>query len=284
MDELFLPWWTVLLLGMWAAALTLWIHPSVHREMRFWAGISTIVYLALIFIALGGGSKVTSVAPETPWFSLRNLGLAIGFAISLLASVWSLGRVSLATKQSCYSVLTFANASICVFLQQFEVAMGLLVVAGLTVRPLIQAWTLSGPVTWRERLDGFIQFLNFPIPPERRGEFGLIGGIAGLMAFTLLGTISYSIHFEMTRSTSNQHQSALPSQEQIQTVLGKQQSMNKSVSVVDLLLGARSDLVVLMAIVVFLTLAISMIDGRDTKPDPAPDTSVPAVPTSPGEI
>lgn len=277
MDELFLPWWTVLLLGMWAAALTLWMHPSVHREIRFWAGVSTLVYLVLIFLALGGGHAAAgSATTDSSRFRLFNLVLAFGIAISLLASVWSLGRVSLPCKQICYVVLTFADAGICALFQQFEVSIGLLIVSGLTARSLIRKWSRQETVSWHERLAEFVKFANIPVPPERRGEFALIGGLAGLMAFALLGTISFSLHIETTRSTSNQRQSALPSRDQIERVLGKPPFGKNAASVIDLAFGARSDLVVLMAIAVFLALAISLTEGDEATSDPAISTSIPS--------
>ena len=284
MDQLFLPWWTVLLLGMWAAAITLWIHPSVHREMRFWAGISTVVYLVLIFIALGGGPHVkASGVPVSSPFSLANLALAAGFAVTLIASVWTLGRVSQKSKQVCYVVLTLANAGIVFLFQQVEVGIGLLIVAGLNLWPLIQKGSFPWRVSWPERFADFVHLMRLEGRSETPGEFGLIGGVTGLMVFTLLGTISFSSRVEATRTTSSQRQSAPPSREQIETVLGKHKPAGNHVSVVDLLFGARSDLVVLMAIIVFLTLAISMIDGRDDKSDLKSDSSVPLVPP-PGEI
>ena len=75
MDEPFLPWWLVLLLGMWAVALAVWQHPSVHREVRLWAGFLILVYSGLIFLALGFVSLPFGPAPSSaPQLQAIDLG------------------------------------------------------------------------------------------------------------------------------------------------------------------------------------------------------------------
>ena len=257
MDEPFLPWWSLVLLGMWAIALALWVHPSVHRETRLWAGLLTLVYMVLIFIALGGTPRTTASSESAAAFGVVDLFLALGIAISLTASVWSLGRVSLRCRRSCYCVVTLSNAIICFLVKQPEVAIGLLFVAGLSIHPLIRDWPRQELLLWKNRLAEFTQFSQAAVPLEQRGQSVLIGIVTGSLAFTILGTISFSLHVETNGAASRPRSSALPSRDQIVEILGKQFGSQPEVSLIDLALGARADLVVLMAVVVLIYLAMS---------------------------
>ena len=115
MDEPFLPWWLMLLLAMWATAFAVWRQPAFHREVRLWAGLLTLVYVALIFLALGFGAHRPSAGPS-PLANVRllDLGLAICIVTSLAASVWIFGGIAVRGRQVCYVILTLANAAYCV--------------------------------------------------------------------------------------------------------------------------------------------------------------------------
>jgi hypothetical protein len=279
MDDPFLPWWSVLLLGMWSAAVTVWIHPSVHREMRVWAGLLTLVYIGLIFMALGGGPAVPNGKTTTSsHFGSRDLFLTVLIAISLTASVCSIGRLSSQCRTLCYVLLTLTNSGICVLLKQPEVAMGLVIVAGLNGRPLVRQWMRQKAVDWPDKLAEFTRFT--PVPPDQQSEFGLIGSLTAIMALVLLGTISFSIHFETLGSTSSRSQNGLPTPDEIDRVLRKQADSNSGTSVIVLVLDRRADVVVLMAVIVFLVLAMSM-----TEPASAPmmASAQAELPRQPGE-
>src|SRR5258708_1816219 len=126
MEESFLPWWLILLLVMCAVALTLWQSAFIHRELRLWSGLATLVYLGLIFLVLRSNSVASSSlsAASSPG-GIAYLGSIIGMAISLTASLWLLGRGSLHSRHLSYLLLTIVNAVACVLWNEPEVAMTL---------------------------------------------------------------------------------------------------------------------------------------------------------------
>ena len=58
MVESRLPWWLVLLLGVWVAGLTVWSWPRAQRQVRWGAGLLSLVYLVLLVTALGGDPRI----------------------------------------------------------------------------------------------------------------------------------------------------------------------------------------------------------------------------------
>ncbi len=277
MDESFLPWWLVLLLGMWAAALTLWQHPSVHREVRLWAGLSTLVYLGLIFLALGLGGRVANA--EGSWlaaFRLDKVGLAGCVIVSLTSSVWMLGRLSVRSRRLCYVLLTTSNAAFCALVQGPEMALGLLVIAAISAWPLIQEWrrtTLRSPREW---LVGLVRFTETPVPRDQIGLFWLIGGLNGILACALIGTLAYSLRIETSRISASPRYTALPSREQLDRMQTSFHDPAEKSGLLDLATGQRADVVVLLAAIVFLSLATSLNDAssqQDALKEPAHEHS-----------
>ena len=258
MKDSFLPWWCVLLLVMWSAAVTVWIHPKVHREMRIWGGLLTLVYCGLIFMAMGGmpvagAGKVTSSSS----IGLHGVCLFILIAVSLMAGVCSIGRLSARCRTLCHVLLTISNAGICFLLQQPEVAMGLLVVAGVKGWPLVRRWMRQRPEEWPDVLAEFTQFISGT--PDNLGEFSLIGSLTALVALVLVGTISFSTRFEHPQSAMIPSQNGFSAAEQNDRILGKP-STPGSKNAIDEAFGRRADVVVLMTVIVFLGMAMLMTE------------------------
>lgn len=272
MDGQYLPWWSILLLGMWAVAVTLWIHPKVDRELRLWAGLACLVYIVLIFLAL-----TASPAPDP-----GNLGgsLKIGMveilsglliAISLTACLWSLSPISHECRQACYTAFTLANAGLCLLFGQWELSVGLLIVVGIIARPLLRTYLKSKEVrSVRAWLFPFIQFRHGPA--DEQPEFWRIGALTCLLTVTLVGTISYATSVENIQPAGETQQSVLPSASLLNRILTKKSHPAPTSSLVDLALSTRADLVVLMAIILFLKLGMSMPGHAIEPPAPAPAT------------
>lgn len=280
MNEQFIPWWSALLLIMWAVAVTLWIHPRVNRELRMWAGLASLVYLVLIVIALTASPLPTPTPSVDAERSAGNVILLAAFiTISLAAGLWQLAPVSLWCRQFCYAVFTLANAGVCLALQQPELGLGLLIVAGLACRPVIlSCWGAKDTLTLKAKVTEFIQFTtDFP---GSLTEFWRIGAVISLLAMTLLGTTSYSACIESVVPGSESQPPLLPSTGLVSRVLREKSDVPRSTSLIDSLLSTRPDIVVLIAILVFVKLGTTMTEHVPTTPASAPaDRS----PTPPGE-
>lgn len=262
MEESFLPWWLMLLLGMWAVAVALWQSPSVHREVRLWSGLATLVYLGLIFLALKNDARSTGSQPPGTW---RNGLVALGsfacMAASLTASVWLLGRALPRSRRVSYLVLTFANAGVCVLMNASDFAVALTIIALISGRPfrdLIQPFAATR--TLRDRFKGILQFDERPMGQEDVGRFWLTCGISGVVACVLIGTVGYSLRVETSRSVRSPRNSALPSRERIELRTADSNHSVHVPTVMEFAFGARADVVVLLAVIVFLGLAIAMND------------------------
>ena len=161
MDDPLLPWWSILLLGLCAVALTVWMHPTVHREVRLWACLSTLVYLALIFVAMGGNPlSGTAGAPSTLNIRALDLVATTCGAVSIAACVWILGPIRHRCRQMCYVIFTISNATICGVTGHAEIAIGLVVVGAFSSRLLVMELARKPPPSLRECLIDFIAFTH----------------------------------------------------------------------------------------------------------------------------
>ncbi len=259
MNDPFIPWWLAILLGMWSVALTLWVRPNVNREVRLWSGLATLVYLALIFLALrtNPGQDVSSSSRST-LSQLADFGFGVCLAVSLAASIYSSGRVSLLCQRAGYVVHTLANACICALFQQREVAFGLLIVASVAARPLFGNLSRPAPISVRDWLMAAVPFDDKPVASGEPGRYWLVGVLVSLLAFTSFGTISYTLRSEMSHVVSSPQQTALPTRDRLNEVLVNRNHPDQVGSPLNLALGRRSDILVLMTVIVFVYLAMSM--------------------------
>jgi len=267
MVEPFLPWWLVLLLGMWATTLAVWQHPSVHREVRLWAGLLTLVYSGLIFLALGFIPRLIG-AGTSFLANLRivDLGQLVCAAISLTCGSWMLGRISLRCCHICYIAMTFSNAVFCALVQQMEIAVGLLIVTLLSARQPVLEWFRSRSRSPRLWLGEFIRFADEPVPLERTGEPWLIGGMNFMLACVFIGSLAFALRVETARTIQSSRQSAIPSRDQLDRIHSGTNAAVKEQAWFDLAFGQRADVVVLLAAILFISLAVVLNDARPPKP------------------
>ncbi len=263
MNDPFIPWWLAVLLGMWSVALTLWVRSKVNREVRLWSGLATLVYLALIFLALRVNPRQNlPLAFRSTVSQLADCSFGVCLAVSLTASLYCLGRVSVQHRRAGYLIHTLANASICALLQQPEVALGLLIVVGVLARPLIRNLSIPASTSVREWLMTAIRFHDKSVALGEQGSYWLVGMLIGILAFTSFGTISYALRSETSQVASSPRHSALPTRDQLSEVLVSRTIPERTVSLLNLALGRRSDILVLMTVIVFLHLAMSMAEDR----------------------
>jgi|GEM_PF-1921071 len=254
MDEPFLPWWVVVLLGMWSISLTVWQHASIHREVRMWAGCLSLVYLTLIFLALGVGLRTPVTTPvQLTRIPLRSFGFGLCGLVSLTASVWLLGRISRTARQLCYIVATLANASVCAILQVPVISIGLLIVAAIAAVPLFAR--RESALSWRTAWADLLKFDEKPVDHEASGKSWLTGGLTMLLVCVLLGTTAYALRYEVMRENGSARKSVHPSRSQVDEVLFSGKAAAGEPSLLNYATSTRADIVVLMAAIVFLTLA-----------------------------
>lgn len=254
MAESYLPWWLILLVGMWAIALVVWQHPSVHRELRWWAGLLTLVYMGFFFVALGktpSATATSSAAVALPALSMAGLGLCM--MISLSAGVWYVGRASELSRHFGYVVITLANCGVAFLMRAPEVAIGLSIVAGLEARRCflrLRQFRPENPA--RHWLSSLMQFHQQEVPRDQTGIVWVIGGLGAVLACLLLGTVGYAMRYETSRTVASTRLPSLPSR-----ILSDQQKSPAAdhASLVDVIFGSRADVVVLLSVIVFLGLA-----------------------------
>lgn len=261
MNETFLPWWLLLLLGLWALALTIWQNPHAHRELRFWSGVSAIAYLGLFFLAVGAGSRPSESQPAADaasgWMYVELV--CIGF--SLVAAIWSLGRLSASAKELCYLLFTLANAGICACLQSAELAFGLLIIAAMTAWPLYKKVSRASIHSAINGLRDQFRLIDSS-KDARTGDDLLLGLFNVLFTIALIGTLSYALRIETTRPATGPGHTVLPSQDYLKRIHSSSSPAKEQASPIDLALGQRSDLIVLTAVLVFLVLGTTLTDSN----------------------
>ena len=246
---------------MWSGGLILWIYPSLNREIRCWSGIATLFYLLLIFLVFRARAETPplrpdAIAPQSLWVFV----FPVVIAVSLIASVWLLGPISDLCRRSGYVMLTISNALFCLLMQQPEVATLLVIVAGIMGKRLIHAWRAKVAESVRDRLHEFLQFTQPATPPPhqtRWGEFLLLGIATFGMAIALLGPVFETSTRETDLITSRHRRTFSPVPARIQQLLDRKHPSAQRISLTEQLLSLRPDLVAMMAVVIFLYLAMS---------------------------
>jgi hypothetical protein len=257
MHDSFFPFWLAVLLGMWSVAFTLWVRSNVHWEVRLWSGLATLVYLALIFLALRVNSgQEFPLASRSTVSQLIDFSFGVCVAVSLAASLYCSGRVTSQCRRAAYLAHTLANACICAMLERPEIALGLLIVCGLVARPLVRNLSIKGSV--REWLILATRFNDKPVVLGGQGDSWLVGLLISFLAFTLFGTVSYTLRSEISYAASSAQHTALPTPDRLNELLVNRNYPDRILSPLDLAMGSRSDILVLMSVIVFLYLAMSM--------------------------
>src|SRR3569832_2044119 len=125
MNQSFLPWWLVLLLGLWAVALAVWQHPAISRESRLWAGFSISIYLAYLFLAIGFGPSNGPVDSATQSIAqISVVAMLVCIAVGLSFGVMLVGSISACQQRLYYVLFVVAGAGFCALNRAIEIAIG----------------------------------------------------------------------------------------------------------------------------------------------------------------
>lgn len=268
-DEPFLSWWMIVLVGMWSIALTIWQCRSFHREIRQWSGLLACIYLILMFVAFG------ALSPHFGQLlfgqSLTVLGQVL---VNSIVFIWMLGPINCHGRRICYAFLLLGNASICEVAGATEIALGLTAAALLSFASLIQTWRRTGAVSLPDWL--FQQMkLNWDSPHDltQPGKYWLIGLATAVLTFVLLGTVSYAIRVESSRTNSSPRYSALPSRELLSQTHPLETDSPRLSAVMEYTFGQRPEIIVLTGAILFLGLASSLHHARTREVAPGENFS-----------
>lgn len=263
MNESRLPWWLVLLLGIWIAALSVWGSPRAAREVRWGAGLLSLVYLALIFLALGGDPRASSTLSAAVPRGAAEAVSAICAGSALLAAVCLLGQPTRRGRLMGFLLLTIANGVNCFAIGAASVG-GTLLVAALALMlvlvrelgrddwPPVTQW-LRELIPLSPRADTDATSPEVHLPATTRA--GLAGATGFVLALLLVGTLRYAMRLETSRAVASHRFSALPSAERVRDALKAEVVDQSTARPFDLLFDQRADVIVLLAVLAFLTLA-----------------------------
>ena len=263
MNQSFLPWWLVLLLGLWAVALAVWQHPAVSRESRLWAGFSILIYLAFVFLAIGFVPATGPVDLKTKSIAqISVVGMLVCIAIGLSFGVVMLGSISASQQRLCYAIFSVAGSGFCALNRSIEFAFGLLIIAALSAKPFVVQHGKRVGQSLRNMFLNLLQFEGRTKSNETMQEIVLNASLNFVLACVLIGTLAFSLRLESAREVTDARNSALPS-----TVLLHQLHGNAidRPSLMNSALGNRAEVLILLAVIVFLCLAISLDRLRDEK-------------------
>lgn len=253
MVESRLPWWLVLLLGVWVAGLSVWSWPRAKREVRWGAGLLSLVYLVLIFMALGGDPKAVQTSGAVPRGSATvSWAFVISSAVAVLAGVFLLGRPSGRGQLVWFLALTIANAAGCFVCGATGVGWTLLALSAVI-----------GIVFARELRQGprpmWSEWLPAPNPVALKSAstpLGLVGATGFVLALLLVGTLRHTVRVETSRATASHRFSAIPSVDRVRSALETDAASRSAAGPFELAFGRRADVIVLLAVLAFLVLAM----------------------------
>ncbi|MEK6257335.1 MAG: hypothetical protein AABP62_01835 [Planctomycetota bacterium] len=248
MVESRLPWWLVLLLGVWVAGLSIWSWPRAQREVRWGAGLLSLVYLVLLFTALGGDPRTVQTSSAVPrGAATGSWAFAVTSAMTVLAGVFLLGRPSGRGQLAWFLGLTVGNAASCLVCGA-AAAGGTLLAVSAVIGIVLARDLRQGPrPMWCEWL---------PAPRSASIPVGLVGATGFVLALLLVGTLRYTVRVETSRATASHRFSAIPSVDRVRAVLETDAAPRSTAGPFELAFGRRADVIVLLAALAFLVLAM----------------------------
>ena len=253
MVESRLPWWLVLLLGVWVAGLSLWSWPRARRQVRWGAGLLSLVYLVLLFIALGGDPRAVPTAGAVPrGMAAVPWSFLVSSAVALLAAVCLLGRPAPSGQLIWFIVLTLANSVSGFVCGSAGVGGTLLLLAAVTGIVLSREPGQDFRPKWREWLPAW----SAAASQSASISIGLAGVTGFVLALLLVGTVGHVLRVETSRVTASHRFSAIPSADRVRAALGTESVRPSTAGPFELAFGRRADVIVLLAALAFLVLAM----------------------------
>lgn len=263
MNQSFLPWWLVLLLGLWAVALAVWQHPAISRESRLWAGFSILIYLAFLFLAIGFGPSNGPVDSTTQSIAqISFIATLVCIAVGLSFGVMLLGSISANQQRLCYVLFAVAGSGFCALNRALEIAIGLLIIAAISAKPFVVQHGKRVAQSLRDLFLSLLQFEARTKSNEMIQELVLNASLNFVLGCVLIGTLAFSLRMESKPDTANPLNSALPSTILLHQLQG---SDDDSPSLMSSAFGNRAEVLILLAVIVFLWLAISLDRLREEK-------------------
>ena len=256
MVESRLPWWLVLLLGVGVVALTVWSWPHSKREVRWGAGLLSLAYAVLLFMARGGDPRAGPVAAAEPLEkAVVSWSFLVSGTIALLAGFLLLGRPRPRGQLTWFSVLTTANAASCLACGSAGAGWSLLLMSGATIVVLVIELRRGD----RPSLNEWFPITKTDDRPSSSVE--LVGATGFLLALLFVGTLAYVIRVETTRTTATHRYSAIPSADRVRAGLAAGHGTESHAVPFALVLGRRADVIVLLSVLAFLALAMHNSTG-----------------------
>ena len=259
MAESRLPWWLVLLLGVWVVGLSLWSWPRAQRQVRLGAGLLSLVYLVLLFMALGGDSRAVPTASAMPrGMAAVSWSFLVSSAVTLLAGVCLLGRPSPSGQLIWFIALTLGNSASCFVCGSASIGWALLSLAAVTGIVFVCELRQDARLLWNEWLPASnpiaVQSASTPI--------GLVGMTGFVLALLLVGTLGYVMRVETSRATASHRFSAIPAADRVRAALETETVPSSTAGPFELAFGRRADVIVLLAALAFLVLAMNQPSRR----------------------
>lgn len=254
MDDSRIPWWLIVCVGIIALGMAAWQSSRWKLSWRSVGAVLALIFVALLALLLGGDPRG---AATKPWRfpDIVIVGLS---SVSIVAAGLLAGRPRFRGQLAWFATMSLANAGICFVTGARAVAAPLAVVGFVAAGVLLLNYrTLTTAELW-------------PVAaPDHHSEPPTLTWLAATTGFALalilVGANYYAQRAESTRATLTRRHSALPSRSRVKTLLNIQPDQERSVNLLDQLTGRRADVVVLLAVLTFVSLAAWRSPSR---PDP----------------
>lgn len=248
MDDPRISWWLIVLVGTGVAGLAVWQSSRWTLQLRLGAGALALVYMAMLAIAVGGNSRTAAANWRGPEVLAASL-----CGVSLLGAMLLIGRPSERGQLIWFALMSLANAGVCIVTGN----------AGIAIALTLIAIPVVGLLALDSRRPGWSFSELWPSSAkEAANESPYVVWLAGaagfLIAVLLIGTSHYALHAESSRATTSRRHSALPTRTRLRTVLEVDANRERSTSLMDLATGRRADITLLLAVLVFVSLATSI--------------------------
>ena len=262
MDDSRIPWWLILLLGVAVAGLAVWQSSRWTLQLRLRAATLALIYLAMLAFVIGGDPHTGTTARVWRLADLLTAGLC---GVSVLSAVFLAGRPQYRGQLVWFGLLSLSNAGICAVFGLVGIA-SMLAITAIGIVVLLVRSGRNGPLfTVSELWPG-----SKSEPSDEPPAMTWLSGATGLLAaVVLVGTCYYSLHAESMRATPSRRHSTMPSRARLRTVLDLDSDNERSFRLLDQLFGHRADIAVLLAALIFVSLASAMSVNRIQSSGPA---------------
>jgi energy-converting hydrogenase Eha subunit C len=212
----------------------------------------TLLYFVLLASAIAATSRAKS--PLQAVWGLTEILLILSGIVCVVSAMFLLARPPWRGQLVWFGLLSVGVCGVSVAMRSLDVAIASLVVGLMMLVAVLRNWKVPTIFGHHDMLPA----VGNEVSQQPVHDLFLTAGTGFLTAILLIGTFYYVTRAEMHRTTASRRHTAIPSRERVSSI----NPPNAEERVDDLAFGHRSDVVILLTVLAFITVASAMPVAR----------------------